>query len=170
MDRPGGRESAAAGDALARVEAQGAQLRREVVERGGGEAAKGNRRGDFVQARRPPQRDGGGARAGRCGANRLRRHAQHFLDGPDAGDRLLGIREAQGDGAQQFAVNVDGAAAHALHDAGVGERAAGEAGEDDGFRGADVLEHTEHLHLEIFDPGAGKDGAADSALPGANVF
>ena len=77
--------------------------------------------------------------------------AQHVFDGADAGDGILGEGEGHGDGADEFAVDVDRAAAHALHDAGMFERSAGEAGEDEGFLGADVVEHAEDFDLEFLD-------------------
>ena len=78
---------------------------------------------------------------------------QHGLDGADAGDGVFGEREGHGDGADEFAVDVDRAAAHALHDAGMFERSAGEAGEDEGFLGADIFEHAEDFDLKILDFG-----------------
>ena len=46
----GGLDLAAAGDALARFESEGAELRREGVERGAAESAEGERRGDIDHA------------------------------------------------------------------------------------------------------------------------
>ena len=96
--------------------------------------------------------------------------AQHGLDGADAGDRVLGKREGHGDGADEFAVDVDGAAAHALHDAGVFQGSAGEAGEDEGFLGADVVEHAEDFDLKVLDLVAVEDGAAGAAHAGFEVL
>ena len=88
----------------------------------------------------------------RCGCDgRSGRRADHVLDGPDAGDGVLGEGEGHGDGAGEFSIDIDGAAAHPLHDAGVLERAAGEPGEDEGFLGPEVLEDAEDFDLEFFD-------------------
>ena len=95
---------------------------------------------------------------------------QHGLDGADAGDGVLGEREGHGDGADEFAVDVDGAAAHALHDAGMFQRSAGEAGEDEGFLGADIVEHAEDFDLELLDLVAVEDGAAGAAHAGSEVL
>src|SRR4051812_47307712 len=46
-----GRDLSTRGNALAGLEAEGAELRREGVERGAAEAAEGERRGDFGHAR-----------------------------------------------------------------------------------------------------------------------
>ena len=73
--------------------------------------------------------------------------ADHVLDGADAGDGVLGEGEGHGDGADEVAVDVDGAAAHSLHDAGVFEGSAGEAGEDQGFLRAEIIEDAENLDL-----------------------
>ena len=96
--------------------------------------------------------------------------AHHVLDGPDAGDGVLGEREGHGDGAGQFAIDIDGAAAHALHDAGMFERAAGEPGQDEGFLGAEIVEHAEDFDLEFVDAVAGEDGAAGAAHAGSDVL
>ena len=59
-----GLDFAAAGDALARFESEGAELGREGVEGGAAEAAEGERRGDVDHAGLAGQT---AARAGECG-------------------------------------------------------------------------------------------------------
>ena len=70
----------------------------------------------------------GGARRGFF---RRRADGEHLLDRRDPGDGLLGEAEAVGDGADELAVDIDGAAAHAADDAGRFEAAALEPGQDD---------------------------------------
>ena len=98
------------------------------------------------------------------------RRTQHVLDGANARDGVLGEREGHGDGADEFAIDIDRAAAHALHDAGVFQRAAREAREDQRFLGADVFEHAEDFDIEVGDLVAGKDGASDAVHAGADLF
>ncbi len=124
------------------------------------------RRGDIDHARHcrrmagsgaeTPRVRSGSARATRGCAARLPRargggRADHVLDGPDAGDRIFGIRKRQGHGARQFAVDVDRAAAHSLHDAGMFERTAGEARQDEDSLGPIVIQHAEDFDLEFLD-------------------
>src|SRR5205085_6833538 len=85
-------------------------------------------------------------------------------------DGVLGKGAGHGDGADEFSIDVDRAAAHALHDAGMFEGAAGEAGEDEGFFGAEILEDAEDFDLELVDAIAGEDGASSAAHAGANVL
>ena len=73
------------------------------------------------------------------------------------------LPERVGHGADQPAVDVDRAAAHAGDDAGVGERTAFEPREDQvAARADDVLEHAEDVDLELLDAGAVEDGPADA--------
>ena len=69
-----------------------------------------------------------------------------------------------------FAIDIDRAAAHALHDAGVFEGTAGESREDEGFLGADVIEHAQDFDLKLLDAVAVEDGAPDAVHSGANVL
>ena len=55
------------------------------------------------------------------------------------------------DGAHQLAIDIDRAAAHALHDAGMFQGTAGEARQDQRFLGPDVIQDAEDLDLELFD-------------------
>ena len=50
------------------------------------------------------------------------------------------------------------------------QRAAGEAGEDEGFLGADVVEHAEDFDLEVLDFVPVEDGAAGAVHPGFEVL
>ena len=72
------------------------------------------------------------------------------------GNRLLGERAQRvRHGADEPAVDVDRAAAHAGDDAGVGERPAFEPRENQiAVRADDVLEHAENVDLELLDAGA----------------
>ncbi len=64
-------------------------------------------------------------------------HFEHLLDGRDAGDGFLGeLADAVGERANQLAVDVDGAAAHAIDDAGVFGLGAVELGENEVLAGA----------------------------------
>ena len=116
-----------------------------------------------------------GGRQVEGGAGARRRGGQiggphHVLDGPDAGDGILGERERHGDGAGQFAVDIDRAAAHALHHAGVLQRTAGEPRQDQGFLGAEIIQHAQDFDLKLLDAIAGEDGAADAVHAGADVL
>src|ERR1035441_540434 len=124
--------------------------RAALVERQGGALAGSGRRGRW-------RRGGGGG-------------AQHGLDGTDAGDGVLGKREGHCYRPDEFAVDVDRAPAHALHDAGVFQRSAGEAGEDEGFLGADIVEHAQDFDLEVLDFVPVKDGAPGAVHPGFEVL
>src|SRR5579884_2116670 len=97
------------------------------------------------------------------------RVADHLFDGLDARDRLLRKGKAERDGAEQLAVDIDGAAAHALQDAGLSKRAAGQLRQDDDLFGADITEHAENFELEILNAASGKDGSAGTAQPGVHV-
>ena len=71
---------------------------------------------------------------------------------------------------EKFPVDIDWAAAHPLHDAGLFEGTAGELGEDDGLLWREVFEDTEDLDLELFDPISMEDGPPDPVLAGADIF
>ena len=67
------------------------------------------------------------------------------------------------DRADQPAVDVDRAAAHAGDDAGFGERPAFEPREDQvALRALDVAQHAEDVDLEVLQLGALEDRAADA--------
>src|SRR6266581_1491798 len=81
------------------------------------------------------------ARAGGGGARRVgARVLDHFADRRDPADRLLGEREAVGDGPDELAVDEDRAAAHPGDDARLLQGAAVEAGQDQALLRSDVLE------------------------------
>jgi hypothetical protein len=50
------------------------------------------------------------------------------------------------------------------------QRSAGEAGEDEGFLGTDVVEHAENFDLEVLDFVPVKDGTPGAAHPRFKVF
>jgi hypothetical protein len=176
-------ELAGGADGLAGFEPERAELRREGIEGGAGESAERERRGDvdhlgaaghgerglgkcaqeLVGAKRDgrPRRGDGGARGDR---------ADHVFDGTDAGDGLFGEGVPEGYGAHQFAVDVDGAAAHSLHDAGLRQRAAGEPAQDDGLVRPDIFQHAEDFHLKLFDAIPGEDRASDAVHAGPDVL
>ncbi len=99
------------------------------------------------------------------------RRVGHLRDRRDAGDRLLRkAAERVRHGADQAAVDVDRAAAHAGDDAGVGERSAFELGENQvAVRPDDVLEDADDVGLEFFDVRAVEYGATDADHAGPDV-
>ena len=80
--------------------------------------------------------------------------AVHLAERRDAGDRLLAEGPGVGDGAEQLAVDVDRAAAHAGDDAGLVQVQAGQPAQDQVAAGAGVLQDAEHLGVERLDLGA----------------
>ncbi len=129
-------------------------------------------RGDVDQLRGERVGVGGDFPGGWRGGQLLRwrvAHCQHLFDGPDSGDRLLGEIEGQSHRANQAPVHVNRAAAHALHDAGLRERPAGEPRQNDGLPGPDVFEHAQDLHLEFLDFVALENRLADGMLARAHV-
>ena len=100
------------------------------------------------------------------------RGVRHLRNRRNAGDRLF--REAAQrirDGADQFAVDVDGTAAHPGDDAGVRERSAFEFGEYEvAMRPDDVLEHADDVDLEFLDPSPIEDRSADADHSGPDLI
>ena len=94
----------------------------------------------------------------------------HLLNRLNAGNRLLRERKTERDRSQQFAINIDGATAHSLHDAGLFEGTAGALGEDNSLLWREVFEDTEDLDLELFDPISMENGTPDPVLAGSDVF
>ncbi len=92
--------------------------------------------------------------------------AQHLLYRANAGDGILGERKSKCDRSGEAAIDIDGAAAHALHHAGFFERAAGEAGEDDVLAGSDIMKNSKDFDVESLDAVAGKHGLSDAMLAG----
>ena len=94
-----------------------------------------------------------GARSGRI----IGFHFEHELDGRDANQRLvLGPEKSVGVGADEFAVNEDGAAAHARHGAGELVRGIQRLADDDGsLRADEIFRNAHHLHRETVHPAAG---------------
>jgi hypothetical protein len=95
---------------------------------------------------------------------------QHGFDWLNAGNGLLRERKAERDRAQQFAVDVNRAAAHTLQNAGFGERTAAQTGQDNGLLWAEILEHAEDFDLELFDAVTLEDSPADAMETGMHVF
>ena len=96
--------------------------------------------------------------------------ADHVFDGADPGDGFFGEGEAKGHGAHQFAIDINGTAAHSLHHPGLLERAAGEPRENDGLARPHVVEHAEDFHLELFDAISGKNGASGAVHTGPDIL
>ncbi len=130
--------------------------REDLLERGG------QRRGAERQVQLGARTAADGAAAG------APRRLNHLVDRRDAGDRLLArTRRGVGDGADQPAVDVDRAAAHAGDDAGVRQRPALEPRQHQVAAAAPyVLEHAEDLDLELFDRRALENRAADAGHAG----
>ena len=95
---------------------------------------------------------------------------EHRFDGLDAGDRFFREWESEGNSAEQFAVDIYGATAHTLHDAGLSKRTAAESGENDALLWTEIIEHAEDFDLELFNLLAVKDGPADAVHAGADIF
>jgi len=95
---------------------------------------------------------------------------EHFLDRPDAGDGFLRESETHGDRANEFAVDVNRAAAHSLEDAGLGQRPAGKLRQDDGLLRPDVFENAENLDLEFINAIARKNSLPDALHAGPDVL
>ena len=74
-------------------------------------------------------------------------------------------------GADEPAVDVDRAAAHAGNDAGVGQRAAFEPGQNQIAARADaVAQHADDVDLELVEAIALEDGAADADHAGPDLI
>lgn len=101
---------------------------------------------------------------------RKMRPGDHGLDGPNAGDRLFREWKPERYCAEEFTVNINRAAAHALEHAGFGQRTAAEAGENDRLLWRDIFKDTEDLDLELFDTAALEDGTADAAEAWVDFF
>ena len=175
-------------DALARFKAEGAELRREGFEGAAAEPAEGDGGGDIdhahlaghsrsaaverarVRSFRAGRPHGRAGRSTGRGPVQRGGRAQHVLDGADAGDRFLGKRKRHGDGAGEFAIDIDRAAAHSLHDAGLLQRPARESRKDEGFLGADIIQDAEDFDLEFVDAVAGEYGASDPVHAGPDVL
>ena len=84
---------------------------------------------------------------------------QNVFDGGDAADRFLREdAELQGESACEFAVEIDGAAAHASDDAGVLDFRTLEFDQNDGLLGAEEIgHHADDFEVELFDLVAGED-------------
>src|SRR5437764_12560769 len=76
----------------------------------------------------------------------------HLLDRLNTRDRLLGEGKAESNSAEQLALDIDWTTTHPLHDAGLGERPAGELSQHDAQRWRKVCEETEALDLDLFHP------------------
>ena len=135
---------AAGRDSLARFEPELAQLRRELLHGRRGEAAERERRRDFGHPRiaecRPAVAAGQQrARSARAGETRARRRASGVGAVSTLSISSIGRMPAIGSlaygnamrhRADQLAIDVNRAAAHALHDAGMFQRSAGKPRQD----------------------------------------
>lgn len=101
---------------------------------------------------------------------RKARAGDHGLDGPNAGDRLFREWKSERYCSQEFAVDINRTAAHALEHPGFGERTAAEAREDDRLLWRDIFKDTEDFDLELFDAVALEDGAPDAAEAWVDFF
>src|SRR5258706_430768 len=111
-----------------------------------------------------------GASGGAGAAGKERGGGDHVGDGGDPADRLLGEREAVRHRAEQLAVDEHRAAAHAGDHAGLFERAALEARENQALAGSEhVLEDAEYLDLELVDPGSLEDRAPNADHAGTHL-
>ena len=95
--------------------------------------------------------------------------AEHLPDRSDPGDRLLGEIEAESDGPDELAVDVDGASAHPGDDARRFQVPALEAGDDDVPLGGRVVQDPEDLDIELLDRVALENGPALSLLAGLDL-
>ncbi len=104
-------------------------------------------------------------------ARLLAQHLEHVLDGGDAGDRFLGENPAESDGADEAAADIDGAAAHALQDAGLAldQHAVHDAGEDDVAADASLGDDAQDFEMKLLDVGAVEDGLADGGHARADL-
>ena len=77
--------------------------------------------------------------------------------------------ERQRHRAHQPAVDINRAAAHALHDAGFRQRTAGKPRQNNGLPGPDIFQNAQDIHLEFLDFVALEDSFADGVLAGAHI-
>jgi hypothetical protein len=96
--------------------------------------------------------------------------SDHLLDGLNPGDSLLRKRKAKRDGAYQFSVNVNRAAAHPLQNTCLVQRPPAELRQDNCLLGPDVLDYTEDFDLEFFDSVALENCASDTVQSAANIL
>ena len=75
-----------------------------------------------------------------------------------------------GDRADEFSVDINGTAAHALQHSGPIHRSAAEASKDDGLPGTCVFEDAQDLDFKVLDAGTLKHRLANSYEAGAEVF
>jgi len=93
----------------------------------------------------------------------------HLAKRCDARDRLLAEGPGVGHGANQFAVDVNRTAAHALDDTGLVQAQAGQPAQDEVAARTGILEDAQHLGVEGLDLGALHDGLALALHAGAQV-
>ncbi len=96
------------------------------------------------------------------GKGRERGTGNHPLNGLNSADGLLRKGEPERHRAQQFPADINRAAAHSLQNAGLSQRSAAQTGQYDGLLGAEILQDSEDLDLELFDLIALEDCLADS--------
>ena len=100
-----------------------------------------------------------------CGRGGLVAYLEHLFNRRDAGDRFLAeLADAIGERAEQLAVDIDRAAAHAGNHPRVFGLGADEPGEDHVLSGTEgVVQQAEDFDLHRFGLGALKDGIGDAA-------
>ena len=164
--------------ALRRDEAIGLKLIRKLLNRGGLKTRENQRSLDGLKRGAKRQ---AGARGGFGGQRKLlnirlrqkalRRRIQHIAYGCDAGDGFLGeYSEFQGERARQFAIQIDGAAAHTCHHAGVLHFGAFELDKDDGLLGTEkILQYADDFEVKFFDLVALKDGVGVALHASTNL-
>src|SRR5690606_11369429 len=76
---------------------------------------------------------------------------------------------AESDSPNEASVDVDGTAAHARHDSGLGDLLAAQAYDDQRLLRADVLQHAEHFDAELFNLSPLKNCAAHTLLARAHL-
>ena len=94
----------------------------------------------------------------------------HVFDGPDGGNRILGVRKSHGHRAGQFAAEVDRATAHALHNAGVIQGTTRKPSQNQRLLGPHAIEDAQNLHLELLDLASREDRPAGAVHARAYVF
>jgi hypothetical protein len=95
---------------------------------------------------------------------------QNILDGRDARDRLFGkIAQAVGHRADELAVDVDRAAAHAGDDPALVQFRREQLGDDQVLVGSELVKDAQHLEFEGFDGAALEDGFALAFHPGPDL-
>jgi len=165
--------------ALRGDEAVALDLRRELLQRGGLKAGEDKRSFDGRKsgACRERKRRNGSLYGGSVKRQRkllraaLRRRANDVFDGRYARDGIFGEdAEFEGERAREFAIQIDGAAAHARDDASALDLGAFELNEDDRLaRPKEIGHHPDDFEIELFNLVAGEDRVRVALHPGSNL-